>query len=103
LYPYCPQFNPEPIFKICRVRLEDVNLRTAGRFKILSMRGERGGLKTKLKMQMFTDTIGTEISGALADIYVTLPQSLDTPYEPTANIVDLIILKKDLNSENYTL
>jgi single-stranded-DNA-specific exonuclease len=93
LYPYCPQFNPEPVFLLRDAKITD--LRSFGKesWKSLVFTAEKDGEKTPIKLRMFSDELGTEISGRIADIYFSLPQYVASKYTPQANVIDLVFKK----------
>ena len=74
LYPYCSQYNPEPIFKVSNVVLSEVELREEPTYKLLSFRVEKDGKKNDMKMKTFVVKYGTEISGSTADVYFAFNQ-----------------------------
>jgi len=76
LYPYCQQFNPEPIFLLRNVRIVDVQVYEKDESKTILFNATSGDDKTQLKFRMFGDDVGGEIEGMTADIYFTMPQSI---------------------------
>jgi single-stranded-DNA-specific exonuclease len=77
LYPYCNQTNPEPIFKISSVRIENCQLFEPKGWKILSFSMSKNGVKSKLSFKMFTDKFGTELEGTKVNLYFQFPQSYE--------------------------
>jgi len=46
-------------------------------------------------MKMFSDNLGTEIEGMVADIYFTFPQIINTQY-PSINVLDFVVKSRDV-------
>jgi len=94
LYPYCSQFNPEPVFLLRDVVITDVKVFEKDDWKSLNFVAERDGQITPLRLRMFSSDFGSEISGRKADIYISLPQNIsDSKFLPQANILELILKK----------
>jgi single-stranded-DNA-specific exonuclease len=94
LYPYCSQFNPEPVFLLRDVVITDVKVFEKDDWKSLNFVAEKNGQTTPLRLRMFSSDFGSEISGRKADIYISLPQNIsDSKFLPQANILELILKK----------
>jgi len=96
MYPYCSQYNPEPIFVLKDAVIENPEVVTRGAWTILSFSASKNGEKTSLRFKTFDDTKGIEISGCKANIYFNFPQELEKNrfnQDPTLNVVELEILK----------
>ncbi|MFW5803744.1 MAG: single-stranded-DNA-specific exonuclease RecJ [bacterium] len=74
LYPYCNQFNEEPIFLISNVHITEAELFEPQGWKILKFTCKKYGDEIPFGFIMFTDKYGSEISGWNADIYFKFPQ-----------------------------
>jgi single-stranded-DNA-specific exonuclease len=90
LYPYCSQFNPEPVFLLSDATIVEPELFERADWKILSFYVSKDGVKTNIKFKMFSDDLGTEISGMKADVYFSFPQSF---IYPALNVQELIFKK----------
>lgn len=95
LYPYCSQYNPEPIFLMPDVTISDTELFGKEEQKMLAFNVERDGKKSAFPLRSFTDVIGTEINGCKADVYVTLPQTINAnpKFRTFLNVVDIVLKK----------
>jgi single-stranded-DNA-specific exonuclease len=94
MYPYCSQFNPEPIFLLKDAIIESPSLREIGSWKILTFSASKDGEKTSIQFKTFSGGMGTEISGCKADIYFSFPQTTEKNrfnQSPTLNVIDLVI------------
>jgi len=74
LYPYCKQTNPEPIFLISNVMMQNVELFEPKGWKILVFNASKNGEIIPLSMKMFTTKFGTEMENSKVDIYFSFPQ-----------------------------
>lgn len=90
LYPYCSQYNPEPIFLLKDAIITDLNVFEKKDWRTLSFYAIQNENKTSLNFRMFSDKFGGEIEGRKADIYFTFPQLLGGKYNPSLNIVDIV-------------
>jgi len=95
LYPYCSQFNPEPIFKLSDVTLTNPELGGNKLWRILNFNVVKDGIKSEMRLKMFTSEIGTEVEGKKADIYFKFPQQLERNRfgKPTLNALDIVFKK----------
>ena len=75
LYPYSRDFNPEPVFKLSNVVVQDCNLIEPKGWRILTFKVIRGEEKCPLVFKMFTNDFGTELEGTTIDVYFKFPQS----------------------------
>ncbi len=94
MYPYCSQFNPEPIFLLKDAIIESPNLKEIGSWKILTFSASKDGEKTSMQFKTFNGGIGTEISGCKADIYFSFPQITEKNrfnQYPTLNVIDFVL------------
>ena len=53
------------------------------------------GIKSEMRLKMFTSEIGTEVEGKKADIYFKFPQQLERNRfgKPTLNALDIVFKK----------
>lgn len=95
LYPYCSQYNPEPIFLLPDVTITDTEFFGKEESKMVSFNVVRDGNKSAFPLRSFTDIVGTEINGCKADIYVSLPQSINSNprFRTFLNVVDIVCKK----------
>jgi len=90
LYPYCNQHNPEPVFLLSDATIVEPSLFERDDWKILSFYVSKNGVRTDVKFKMFSDDLGTEISGQKADIYFSFPQSF---IYPAINVIEIVLKK----------
>jgi len=90
MYPYCNQHNPEPVFLLSNATIVESSLYEKDNWRILSFFATKDGEETSIKMKMFSDNLGTEIEGMVADIYFTFPQIINTQY-PSINVLDFVV------------
>ena len=95
LYPYCSQNNPEPIFLLPDVTITDTELFGKEEQKMVAFNVVRDGSKSAFFLRSFTDVVGTEINGCKADVYVTLPQTINSnpKFRTFLNVVDIVLKK----------
>lgn len=74
IYPYCNQYNEEPVFLISNVCIINAELFEPKGWKILKFDCQKNKDKIPFSFIMFTDKYGSEISGCNADIYFKFPQ-----------------------------
>ena len=90
LYPYCSQFNPEPVFMLRNVVITDVEENQYEGYKSLAFYASKNGEKTGIKFRMFNDEIGGEIEGTKADIYFSFPQTSKFNKYTYVNVVKFV-------------
>jgi len=93
VYPYCSKYNPEPVFLLKDVVISDINLIERSGWRSLSFVARSGDKVTSLRLRTFSDEFGLEVDGKVADIYISLPQTIveNPKYPPQVNVVDLVV------------
>lgn len=93
VYPYCSKYNPEPVFLLKDVVISDINLVEKSGWRSLSFIAKRGESITPLRLRTFSDEFGLEVDGKVADVYISLPQTIaeNAKYPPQVNVVDLVV------------
>jgi len=92
LYPYCNQYNPEPIFCIKGVTLCRPETGGSKIWPLLSFNVAKDGIESELRMKFFTPDLGTEVDGRTADVYFKFPQNLEGNKfgPPCVDVLDVI-------------
>jgi len=93
IYPYCSKYNPEPVFLLKDVIISDINLVEKSGWRSLSFIARSGDKVTPLRLRTFSDEFGLEVDGKVADVYISLPQTIveNPKYPPQVNVVDLVV------------
>lgn len=76
LYPYCTINNPEPIFRLHKARIHDVDLNEGEHWKSLKFYVSCGEIDIPMKFLSFSSQYGTELDGMVKDIYFSFPQRI---------------------------
>ena len=79
LHPYCPNYNPEPVFAVMGGRVKSVSVSKFKVFSKLELRIEKNGEEIKLPMSRFLkegvdDELLTISEGTVADFFFSFPQ-----------------------------
>jgi len=92
MYPYCQQYNCEPICLLSNVKMEGVELFEPKGWKILTFYVSKDGNRIPLKMKIFTNNFGTEMEGLKVDVYFRFPQSVveDQYGKYQLDVVDIV-------------
>jgi single-stranded-DNA-specific exonuclease len=92
IYPYCNQFNPEPIFCLKGATLSKPEIGGSKIWPLLSFTASKDGIESELRMKFFTNEFGTEVDGRTADIYFKFPQNIEgNKFGPPAiDVIDIL-------------
>jgi len=92
LYPYCTQFNPEPVFCIKDATITDAKLLEDKNktYRLLSFNLVKDNKKTSIAFKMFTDDYGTEVDGLIADVYFSFPQVIQEGKAQSYNRINVL-------------
>ena len=92
LYPYCNQYNPEPIFCLKGATLSKPEVGGSKIWPLLSFNSSKDGIESEMRMKYFTHDFGTEVDGRQADIYFRFPQNIEGNKfgPPTIDVIDLV-------------
>lgn len=74
MYPYCDEYNSEPIFMIPQATIMDASVMEKEHWRLLTFFVERNGKRCPYPFKFFTKKFGTEIEGRTADILFSFPQ-----------------------------
>jgi single-stranded-DNA-specific exonuclease len=91
IHPYCDINNPEPVFKVSGVRLNDVAVKEGPTWRLISFGASKDGEHIDMKFKTFMDDLEVPQDGVLADIYFSFPQTYDERKQRELDIVDLVI------------
>jgi single-stranded-DNA-specific exonuclease len=92
LYPYCNQFNPEPVFCLKDAIISKPEMGGSKIWPLLSFNVSRDGVESEMRLKYFTHEFGTEVDGRSADIYFQFPQNLEGNKfgSPAIDVLDII-------------
>lgn len=91
LYPYCDVSNPEPIFKISKVSIIDLQFKEGDLWKLTKFNCRKGGVDSKLGFSTFSDDFENVLKkGGTVDVYFSFGQNTDGNWPPDLEIVDVI-------------
>jgi len=91
MYPYCKQSNPEPIFRLSDVKIDETDIKEGDGWTLIKLYVEKGGVRMPYMLKMFSSKFGSEINGQQADIYFSFPQNFDVnqPHAFQLNLIDI--------------
>lgn len=94
VYPYCKQFNPEPVFRLKDATIIDVKV-FGGGGSVMVFSVSKDGEDSTMQFKMFYPDFGTEIDGRQADVYFSFPQSTEADQwgEPNLSVKDIVFKK----------
>jgi len=92
MYPYCNQFNPEPVFCLKGATLSKPEMGGSKIWPLLSFNVAKDDVESELRMKFFTHDFGTEVAGRKADIYFRFPQNIEGNKfgSPSIDVLDII-------------
>lgn len=96
LYPYCKQYNEEPIFQIRSAHITEVEYIEKPTWRLLKFSVIKDNYKIPYKFKTFNPKSGSEIEGRLVNVLFKFPQKIKDPMNRffvfDLNVIDVIFL-----------
>jgi single-stranded-DNA-specific exonuclease len=93
LFPYCEQYNPEPIFKLWNVKIVNCSIMNRADWRKVTYTVEaQDGYRLPMKFVTFDEQYGAGLEGKNVDILFKFPQLSNTKWDPTLELIDTIQL-----------
>jgi len=91
MYPYCRQSNPEPIFRLSDVKIDETDIKEGDGWTLVKIYIEKDGVRMPYMLKTFSTKFGSEINGQTADVYFSFPQNfdIDKPQAFQLNLIDI--------------
>jgi len=85
LYPYCPQNNPDPVFRLSNVVVSTADVREGEHWRLLKFEVEG----VDFTFAWFTMNYGSELQGRTVDVYFKFPQKWGRYSQ--LNVTDIVV------------
>lgn len=89
MHPYCEDGNPEPVFMVRNLDVEDVKVKEGGDWRMVIITGSVSGQKVPMKMKAFSDDWGDNLVGKRVNMAFTFPQKDDPQWGMDLTIIDI--------------
>jgi len=93
LYPYCQTSNPEPIFRLPDVFVNEMDVRDGKGWKLTKLRLGSYEYDIPMQFKSFELNLPEDVKGRMADVYFKFPQSFQDRYGPEPSVVDVVFHK----------
>ena len=88
LYPYDKKENPEPVFLLRGVDVTGTKISNGDTWSLMTVRGRKDGQELGLSLKTFNRSLQSIQDGQTVDFLITMAQSWDERFGPSASIVD---------------
>ena len=99
LFPYCDQYNPEPIFKLWGVKVVNCAVQNRDDWRKVTYTVEsQVGRRIPMKLVTFDESFGPGLVDKVVDVLFKFPQMINTKWDPSLELIDIVYAgdQKDL-------